>query len=464
MAAPKRDLTGFNLQALPAGTQLLFARGGVWTQFNFQVSNPNVTLASPMVFDAYVPSWGTANSPVPWVKAGGTFYAFQFGTYNDGILDGGYTVRNFKVDGLNATDSWGFYLREDLRGVLIENVEITGFHLGVHSTGGGNVGTSLTLRNVNIHHNMGMGFLGEAVQLLIEDSTFTGNNFSGSIFNHAIYLGGHGRNATIRNNTFLNNSTVNGVCRGGNLTVHGQWDGLLIEGNTIQQDESVSGCWGVSVNPGYDTAEYFRNVVIRNNRVINLGGCAMCITSAPGVVVENNLIVNTRATSQSGIIIGAPNVGSGDDASGGSIVRNNTIYFAGNAGSLAIGFVNGSGANNQVVSNLIAFGPGTSNGSCFLNTGLANFTAFDNNLCHNVGSNPTWSGSFATLAAARIGGFDAAGMAADPQFVSAPSAANSWNDAIQTGSPARGAGHATRSSATDRLGVARTTPSIGSRQ
>ena len=78
------------------------------------------------------------------------------------------------------------------------------------------------------------------------------------------------------------------------MTFHGMIDGVLIEGNTIEQDASAPGCWLMSITQGYATAEWFRNFVVRNNRLINGGNNAMNAQSAPGIVVEGNVIINTQ--------------------------------------------------------------------------------------------------------------------------------------------------------------------------
>src|SRR5688572_8965365 len=49
-AAPKRDLSALDLNRLPAGTTLLFARGGAWSIGMTEIQNPNSTAASPLRF------------------------------------------------------------------------------------------------------------------------------------------------------------------------------------------------------------------------------------------------------------------------------------------------------------------------------------------------------------------------------------------------------------------------------
>lgn len=436
---PKQDLRGFEINALPAGTQLLFARGGAWTGFNLVLRNLNVTPTQPLVFDSYAPSWN-GNSP-PWIKAGGSFYAFQFGKHDDTANDGGYTIRNLKLDGLGAAGAWGLHLRNNVRNVTLENLELTGFEIAIHSQSNKSVGnTFLTVRNNNIHHNSGMGMLGDASDLVIEGNTFANNNFSGTALNHAIYLGGHGRNGIVRDNTFANNSVVNGACSGGNFTVHGQWDGLLVEGNTITQLASTGGCYGISINSSYDSAEWFRNVVIRGNTLVNLGGCGICLTSTPGVLVEGNLIYNDQATYQVGILIPDRSPGPGDDADTGAIVRNNTVYFT-QAGDASAGISARAGSKLQVSSNLIYFGARSHpNHYCFVHAARSSYTEFNTNLCHHAAANGYWSRPHGTLAAARSAGFDAAGLNSDPKFSAVPSKANGWHCQLAPREAEAGAG------------------------
>ncbi|MGY4827991.1 right-handed parallel beta-helix repeat-containing protein [Sphaerotilaceae bacterium SBD11-9] len=335
-AKPKQNLNGMDLSALPANTQLLFARGGVWTGFSAILRNLNAKPNQPIVFDSYAPPWG--GTEAPWLQVTSFIVAFQLGQWGDVENDGGYTIRNLKLDGVGKAD-WGVWLRTEVRNVTLENLEITGFKIGVHSQSEGASGnTFLTLRNSNIHHNSGMGFLGDASDLTIEGNTFAANNITGTTFNHAIYLSGQGRNGVLRNNTFTDNSVANGMCRGGNVTVHGQWDGLLIEGNTISQVASADGCWGFSITPGYSSkGEWFRNVVVRNNTLVNLGGCAVCVISAPGVVIEGNRIFNNQA-SQIGVVVGKPTDPS-DDPGDKPVVRNNIVCFKqpnGNSAAVAL--------------------------------------------------------------------------------------------------------------------------------
>ena len=354
-SAPKRDFTGFNINALPAGANLLFVRGGVWTSFSVALRNFNVTQASPLTFDAY------GSGAAPWFKTtSGT--AVNFTEWEDTTWEGGYTFRNLKFDG-QGTGQWGFFLGGNVRHVTIEDTEIANFYIGIHSQNQSGTVTNLTVRNSNIHHNSEHGMLGSADSLLLEGNVIADNNMDGGGFEHGIYLSG-GNNVTVRNNTFTNNSAPGGVCNGGNLTWHGQADGALIEGNTITQVAATGGCYGFSITAAYSSPEWFRNVIMRNNTVRNVGFCAFCMSSAPNVLIENNRIFNTQATYQVGVLIPAIPPGAGDDVDTGAIIRNNTVCYSQPASGS--GVVGGSSMASaaSIIGNSYRTGADASTGAC----------------------------------------------------------------------------------------------------
>lgn len=462
-AMPKQNLSGFDLNSLPAGTQLLFARGAVFPSFTHRVRNLNVTLQQPLVFDAYTPAWGGSARPILLGTAGQT--ALGFGQYQDTIRDGAYVVRNLAFDG-QGTGLWAIYVADYTRNVTLENLELARFAIGVHSVSTYDDGNqALVVRGCHIHDNSEHGMLGSATDLLVEDNRIERNNPSGGGFEHGIYLGGHGSGVVRYNHFAFNSVDSSGSCTGGNFTVHGQWDGLLVEGNRIEQTSSTGGCYGISINSAYSTPEYFRNLVVRGNTIENVGNCAVCLTSAPGAVVENNFIVNTQATYHTGIIIPDRAAGPGDDGDSGAIVRNNTIIQLRAAmGSGGIELRANSGTGAQVVSNLVFFGA-QSNAAhqCFAHRPRADYVAFDANLCHHAAGTGQWSTQFSSLSAAQAGGFDGAGSSANPGFAMAPTL-TSFSDLLQANSPARAQGHPTRSSVIDRMLAPRAVPDIGSRQ
>jgi hypothetical protein len=417
---PKRDLTGMDVNALPAGTHLVFARGGAWDQFHVVLNNQLATPTEPIVFGSYAPPWGGIARPL---FHGVGLGAFEFGTFNSpNVNDGGYTLRNLRLTG-NGKD-WGLWLRDQVRYVLVENVDIHGFGIGIHAQSSGENGVNhFTVRSSTIRENVQHGWLGDAFDVLLENNTFTGNNIPGGGFRHAIYMGGEGARAVIRNNVLVRNSAPGGVCDGGNLTMHGRWEDVLIEGNLIQQDSAVGGCYGFSINPGYDTPESFRNYVIRGNTVVNVGNCSVCITSAPGAIVENNLFIHTTPGYHAGVQLPSGDHGPGDAADGGAIIRNNTMYAVDLSAGAGVAVREGGGTDVTVVSNLIFGAP-----TCIEGTpGVG-----ENNLC----------------------------PATDP-LAAPPSPANDYACTVADGGAAIDAGHPTLSSPTSRNNVARVVPDVG---
>ena len=331
-ALPKRDLGGIDLSSVPAGTTLLFKRGGAWHISRQVIVNPNTSAAAPLTLADY------GSGPLPLLRIGNAT-AIQFGRWNDTSNDGGYVLRNLKLDGM-GTAQWGVFVGDNVHDILIEGVEITGFGIGIHVESNTTPGTvGLTVRNSFIHHNREQGVLAKSHRTLYESNLFEANNPSGSNRFHGMYLSG-GNDVTVRNNRFIRNSvTAGGQCEGGNLTIHGRSDGLLIEGNLIDQASALGGCFGISVTAAYDQAEGFRNAVIRGNTVINVGYCSICISAAPGVVVDGNKIYNRLRQFHAGIHIPALRIGPGDLKDDSPVVRNNLICHTtpdpGSAGVIA---------------------------------------------------------------------------------------------------------------------------------
>lgn len=352
-AAPKLNLTGINLNTLPP-TTLRFNGGNTFAiPGTVRLMNQNVNAASPLVFESY----GTGLATLRWAgPASGP--AIEWGEWNDTRLWSGYVFRNLVIDGSNGATRWGFWLRGSTNSIVMENLTITGFQIGVYGQSGNNV-RGLTLRNSRLLANHDMGMLGSFSDSLIENNDISGNNFSGSGFSHGTYLSGS-TNLTIRGNRYQRNSVVNGVCQGGNMTFHGQMDGVLIEGNTIEQDAAAAGCWLMSITQGYTTAEWFRNFVVRNNRFINGGNTAMAVQSAPGIVIEGNVVINTQG-GQVGIGIGSNEYQGGDVPDGDAIVRNNTGCYPTGTGNQLVRVV---APNSTVTNNVTLTGAAATTGVC----------------------------------------------------------------------------------------------------
>ena len=185
-AAPKQNLAGIDVNALPAGTSLLFARGGSWVVGITTFENMNTSAAAPLTLDAY------GSGPAPLITTHNNSIApFELGgRYNNTSNDGGYVFRNLRLNGA-GTSAWGFWLSGNVRDVVIENVEITGFQIAIHSQARAPHGVNnLRIRNNSIVRNSDMGILGSFSNTVIEGNLIEANNFRGSGFSHGTYLSG----------------------------------------------------------------------------------------------------------------------------------------------------------------------------------------------------------------------------------------------------------------------------------
>jgi hypothetical protein len=460
--------------SLPGGAQILLARGGSFIggdpSGTRQLSNFNASPSSPITVADYTPSWAPANVKVPYIDStADTIGAFYFSEGGNADADGGYIIRNLEIKGGGAASS-GIVMWNDVNDVLIDNLDIHDFGIGVNSAGSNapNAGSNalndrITLSNCYIHDNPSWGFGGGANDLIIENSRFWNNGFAEAIFDHNVYVAGHVENGhsgisnvTVRGNDLYHNSIINGQPSSVSLVVHGVVANLLIEGNTVREDAdntTPTSC-GIEVDPGlYGTLEGFTNAVIRGNKVINAGGGGIGATSAPGIVIENNVVIFDNPTGAQGITIpdrARPSIALADNQ---ATIRNNSIYF-GNAATGVKGIVlNTEGSGHTVVSNAIYFSAnsGSSGFSCFDTTGLtaAQFSAFDYNVCYFPNaSGAMWEVNAGSLASWQANsGFDTHSIQADPQYNS-PGAPN-YDLTIPSTSPAVNAGSPTLSAPTD---------------
>ena len=462
------------------GDNVLFAKGGSWINASMNIFVPSASATNPVTWDSYAPPWGGSAKPILIESRAGT-YLFNFSDAGERVADGGYAIRNLDLRGGGvfggpAGGQAGVFLYFAVNDVLMENLEISGFKLGVYSAHAPKLTNGwenyrITLRNSYLHDNTAASWLGGATDLLIENNVLD-HNGSAPTLDHDLYLDSAAR-AVVRNNTITR--TVldsNGKCSGSVIVVHGNVDGLTIEGNKITQPSgSVPQCFGIDVSGGFDDSspgEYFHDVVIRNNAVVNVGFVGIGARNCARCMIENNALVWTGKGGEQAISMYVNTPSALDERGGSLTIRNNSIFMQ-DAGSSpgAIRLLN-EGTNHTVTSNLIVYGSATpSSANCFDTStyAISNFAAFDNNLCFRPGGAPVYSAAYATLAAAKAAGFDAHGLNADPLLAATPSAANGYAMTLRPGSPALGAGNRALSAAADITGRLRgPTPDIGAWQ
>ena len=439
-------------KSLKPGDSLLFARGASFVNAGMKLQHASASAGSPMLFADYKPAWSVGPGAKPILNETRDGAAvFAIGGLFNGVPSQGFTLRNLDLRG-GPLAARGLFLRDGVGHVMIENLSISGFNLGIHSSG---PTSHLKLLNSTIRDNGGQGFLGGGVDLLIEGNTFDNNGFGKAIFNHNVYITS-GERMTLRGNTLTRSTVVDGKCQGVSLVVHGTTAGLVIENNLVEETAAANTCYGIAVDPGSDRAESFRGTIIRGNRVINVGGLGIGVASCPDCLIENNLIVKNVPGGMIGIAVPDRNRGIEDTPDDSVTVRNNSI-FIGHPTEGSVGIrVGTEGANHVVVSNLVQFGPAASiRTSCFSIKGLspAAFRNFDNNLCHFTGVIGKWESNHPTLASWQAAGLDLSSKLNNPMIATPNGPAYSMLP--QTGSPAINAGNATLSSPRDMLGKPR---------
>ncbi len=458
--SPWRSIEKVNsvINSLQAGDQILFAQGGAWTNASMSIYNFNATADNPIVFDSYTPNWGGTAKPI--------LTEFRLATNLLNFVDGGnadhdegYTVRNLDLRG-GSTGQWAVFAYNDADYIKMENLDISDFSIGIHCAGANppNPGADyqnqhMSLLNSTIKNCSGQGFLGGADYLLIENCLFQNNGFGQAIFNHNIYIT-NGDHVIIRNNELYQSAVINGMPAGTSLVVHGRLDDLLIEGNYVHEDPGMATgyTWGIAVDPGNNSAEGFTNVVIRGNLLVNMFNKCIGVTSAPGAIIENNVIINEFAADL--IAIAAPDRvrGAEDMETTGVIIRNNSIYMR-NANIFTTGILAGDeGSDYEIVSNIISLDDG--NGFA-MNLADSNYTSVDYNMMELL-NNAKWGAGQNLSSWSSSRGFDLHSFTGDPLFTS-PGFPN-YNLIPLSTSPVVDAGHPTLSAPTDYTGAPRNAP------
>lgn len=324
-----------NFNSLEAGSSILFCRGGKFPATQQpRLSNTKCLADKPCSIRDY----GDENLPRPVIAAYG-IHAFNFENGGAPRPDGGYLIENLTIIAAEKSGA-GIRLYNDVNDLTISNVHIEGFNIGVYAanSNAATEGSSsneandrIILRNSNIINNLKIGFLGSCNDCLIEGNNFENNGTHPSL-DHNIYLSGsktHKRGITVRNNTLYRSAIVDGICQGVSLVGHGLLEDVLIENNVIKEDigKVSNGCWGISIDPGYRTVdESFRNIVIRNNKIINVGGNAIGCASCEGITIEGNEIIDEAQKTTAGIKV--PVREENTAKSNNIIVRNNKVVLS----------------------------------------------------------------------------------------------------------------------------------------
>lgn len=403
ITSPRQTFANANttFNNLSAGDSINFCRGGSFTaNAVHRWVNNSCTSTNTCSVTAYdLPGQAASQLARPIITQTSDNVLFSLNDGPSANHEEGYIFSNLNLRCTACTvnqNAWGFMFHNDVDHVTLSNITIDGFKIGVHLTGSARTQDFINLENLTIINNKGQGILGGANSLSIKNSRFE-NNGGGNKFDHNIYIS-RGDNITISGNDLYRSSVdSNNICLGTSLVVHGNINNMLIEKNTIREDigKAGGGCYGISVSPGYGSAESFRNITIRGNRIINVGVIGIGIASCDTCLIENNVILQHQPFSFTAIQ--APNRVRGDNdlPQANVTIRNNSIYTSSAGTGITL---DREGNGHVVVSNAIHH-TGTNRFSCF-NTGLATsaYIAIDNNTCYfpNATATSEWEAGSGT--------------------------------------------------------------------
>lgn len=302
--------------------------------------------------------------------------------------------------------------------------------------------------------------------MVVASNVFDWNGMDATNRTHSIYIGGVGQRIRVASNVITHPSMApGGLCNGTPIVAHGRQSDLLIEGNTLQLEpgEASEGCWGLAVDAAYGAewgAETNDRVIIRQNRIINVGNQSIGLKSCRDCVVENNLVVQLNSFSADGII--APNrAHSSEDALMERLtVRANTVIFGTTSGQyLSRGIVVVDQGSGHVITNNVIVGKSTGLLACFGYNLQASAFRSDYNVCHAPQSSGfSWNQGVSLDSFRASRGLDTHSRVVDPQFV----ASTDGTYVPAAGSPLIGAAEAASCPATDITGASRgSAPDIG---
>lgn len=418
------DKARTSFPSLPAGETLAFCRGGHFTVENgAQWANQNCTADEKCVVRDYPSFWASGDEERPIISSDGSTFALQ-----DSKHEEGFVFLNLDLRGSGSGS--GFFFYNDVDDVLICNVRVDGFHLGIHvaagnanNTNGDGRNDRIVVRNSDIRNNDGQGWLGGCDDCGVAYSTFVNNGFEKPILNHNIYFSGSNdpaHNMFAIGNDLYQNAIFDGVCSAASLVVHGQKENLFIEGNTLHEDPGAvgAGCWGIAVDSGYPNEESFKNVIIRNNKVVNMGNLSIGVNLCQNCLIENNVVVQTNPVGGWTIRAPSKSENANDTPTTNVTVRNNSIYIGANSGARGV-YMSDVGSDHVVVNNAILHAS-SSNSTCF-NLGLPAdaYQAVDHNLCHSAGNGTlSWVQGSDLASWSSNTGFDMNSLTANPFYTS----------------------------------------------
>ncbi len=401
------------------GHQVALCRGGAWATEGerFRLS-PNCRAETPCVFADY----GKASDPRPLIigtQASGHTFDIALGNSDPRA---GYEFRNLHVTKSdNLYEGTAFFVFRHVSDLAIRCVEVDNHRIGVQVEPASNPSARILVEHSDFHDNGEYGFLGGTSDLEIAHNRFFNNGFEvANALAHNLYVSASGAaNLTIdtvvvRNN-YLEKSSVDldsGRCQGTSLTVHGGvLNDVLIEGNVVVEppEGASGGCWGIAVDGGSFEADAAYRAIIRGNVVRDVGNVGIGLASCVDCQVDSNLVIQTQIGSSIGVAAPDRETQAPDVDQTGTVVRNNTVWFASPGGGTGI-YVGQRGTGHRITSNIVAFREAAPDGVCFrYDLGAEAYSQVQANLGFNCFEIERGTS-----------GMDASLLITDPQFVDPP--------------------------------------------
>ena len=394
-------ITAFN--AMNAGDTIALCKGGAWAlaststpkYCSFGIGNSRCAAGSSLTDPAntstcdvrdYSPSWGGTAKPLLAGSGDLAWITRQTGSTN------GVRILNLAFQGSNNGPNGGVYndQRALLLGVCGSPISDSSWLVCGNtfdrmrlSIQGPQSGTASNVRVTGNRFTMNdldaiLGF-GNGSNNSIDANFFDNNGgFRSPVTGnqaHTVYLTplgntgvGVATGTSIVNNEFRRSNAggTPGVCATGVIVSHGQYNGLNIENNIIDAaTSSLGGCEGISFSAAGSDNTYFRNMAVRRNMVILGSGVGITIGQAPGLAIENNIVVLTGTLDswKQGIWSPRDVARAGlDDTQNNTRIANNTIYASGtsNAGQYGV-YASAEGTGHIIVNNAVY----SNTGRCF---------------------------------------------------------------------------------------------------
>ena len=387
---------------------------------------------------------------------------------------GGFRIFNLKLVGSNNPsdmDNIAFFFYNGVHDIEIGNLDIVNFSTGMdHENGGASPVSNILMSGNTFSNNSRFAYFGGGSGTKFNYNIVEGSG-GGTNLIHAIYQANYG---SIAISVEIIGNYIHGqygpTCLGSVLQSHGAIDGLTVKDNivSVEVGSVTGGCFGIEFsNITNDThPTYFRNAVFSGNTIINGGNTALMVTSCPGCIIENNIVINDWPYNGNlnGIVIaGNPNRGI-DDTSTSNTIRNNTVWYGTKFNGTGVGIVtNTEGSGHIISNNTVSSAQGSGTLSCFRHDlSLNSYSFMDNNHCYGTVTTRYEYTNGSNLAAWKayttVKNFDANSIGNAPVFINATSAAGYDFHPNSSSSPLLSAGNNANKSTLDFAGVTRPNP------